>query len=254
MDRRKSRSFVRDRLYCLLFLILIACTTETFAQPKPPASGDRRQKVIPIVNRFQISFFSAASYNIMKGQYDGVCPCSFVQAGSGWSFPVGLSFNIPFTDDASIYLRASVESQSLAFESARKDTLRSIKEYGEMTDDLTIESDLIQFDLLLRLIAEEQGVRLLAGPSFGFSKKSRARILETELKTGVAYTVEDGDLQEERRTRYGFIFGIEYAFIPIKGIYIIPALIFRYGMHSISNAQSLRLLNYTLNISLAYQF
>src|SRR5512135_2040334 len=76
------------------------------AQPKPPASGERRKRSnVNLANRFQIGLFAGVSLNINKGEYEGACPCTFPKAGNGWSGSYGLSVNLPITQESALYLR-----------------------------------------------------------------------------------------------------------------------------------------------------
>lgn len=244
-------------LFIFLFGLtaMLACTTEGLTQPLPPAGGKvKKQSPFSFANRFQIGVYGGVNLNVYKGIYDGSCPCEFVQSGKGWSIPYGFTVNIPISDESSIYIRTGWYSSSVAFDAARSDSLRSGGGVGAMAEDLTIESDITQLDVLLRLIAEEDGIRLLAGPSFSFVNRTHVELVETEFSSGKKYTIESGELSDARNTRYGFILGIEYAYIPMNHVYVIPALLFNYGVKYISTSQLLRPLTYNFSLSIAYSF
>lgn len=220
----------------------------------PGAPGERKKLATDPTNRFQIGIFVNGAYNVLKGAYYGDCPCEFVKSGTGTSVPFGLTVNLPISDDASIYIRAGFNHPVVTFSSARNDTLRGQQTIGPMYEDLTITSSVLTLEVLLRLIAEEEGFRIFAGPSFGFVRNSEVELWETEAESGRRYPVEKGALADARATRYGFILGIEYAYVPLPRIYLIPSFSFDYGIKSISLTQPLRPLIYHFSLSLAYTF
>ncbi len=225
------------------------------AQGNMPAGPTERKKLATDpTNRFQVGIFVNGSYNVLKGGYYGDCPCDFVKSGTGASVPFGLTLNVPITDDASIYLRAGFNHPVVSFTSGRNDTLRGTQTIGPMYDDLTITSSVITLEVLLRLIADEEGFRLFAGPSFGFIRSSEVELWETEAESGKKFLVEKGPLADASGTRTGFVLGIEYAYVPAPRIYVIPSLSFDYGVKSISLSQPLRPLIYHFSLSLAYTF
>ncbi len=247
------------KIFVICFCISVIIFSNLSAQQgKPPASSRiKKPPLNRLENRFQLGVYGSLTYDVMKGEYTGPVTCnycSFVKSGTGFSVPVGITMNIPITDESSIYLRAGMLSASVSFQGGRKDTLRSTREVGEMFDDLTLDVQMTTIDIILRLIAQEDGFRILAGPTFGFIKKSNVVLLETETGTGKQYTIEKNELGGPVDTRYGFLLGLEYAFIPISHIYILPALIFDYGLNSISTIHSLRPLYYNFTLSVAYQF
>lgn len=259
MTARTSRA---DRLRdnCIRFaavfaaLILVAASP-IHAQGIPPAAPHIYKKPpSPFANRFALGVYGSYSHTVFKGAYYGACPCEFLKSGSGAAFPFGLTMNIPITEESALYLRLGKFSADIVYESARYDSLRSEKKLGDMFDDMTLSFSMTYFEVLLRLIAEEDGVRLFAGPSFGFIDKKHVVLIETEAMSGNRYTIENGELLYAKATRYGFVLGLEYAFIPIEKIYILPSFALDYGLNRISEVQPIRPLLYNVSLSIAYQF
>ena len=123
-----------------------------------------------------------------------------------------------------------------------------------MLDDLSIVYNILNLEVLLRLTAEENGVRVLAGPTFGFVQKKQIELIETEVDSRQSFLIEKGDLTDAVPVRYGFLLGIEYAFIPMKQVFVIPALSLDYAFNKISLQQSVRPVFFNLSVNIAFQF
>ena len=232
----------------LLVLILVPMSA-LFSQTEPEAP---RPPEIPR-NGYQISFFSGVSYNVFSGQYDGGCPCEFVAEETSGNVPYGFALNIPLFFDAALYLRGGVQNTSTTFFMGRNDSLRSGTGTGNIGDELQLDYNLVHFDILLRLIGRQDGERVFVGPSFGFVRKKHVRLTETEYPTGAQYNLDDGDIEGGKSMRMSIIIGVEYAFVPLKNMYIIPSLQVDYTPQRISDVQLIRPTFYKFLVSVAYQ-
>lgn len=242
--------------FIFLFIgILLLCPMFLVAQGVPPASPSFR-KAPPgeITNGFQIGIFGGVTYNLFKGEYGGSCPCDFLKSGTGFNTPFGMTVNIPLINESSLFIRFGISSSVIKFEGARYDSLHSIQALGTMLDNLTIRYNILNLEVLLRLTAQENGIRILAGPTFGFVKKKQVELIETEVDSQQSFLIEKGDVVDAVPVRYGFLLGIEYALIPVKHVFVIPSFSLDYAFNKISLQQSVRPVFFHVSINIAYQF
>jgi hypothetical protein len=177
--------------------------------------------------------YGGLSAHVLSGGYLGGCPCDFVASGSGWSTPFGASLNIPVFSDAAIYLRLGLHQTTTDMFSGRFDSLRSARDAGSIGSDLRLQFDLVNFDVLLRLIGRQDGERVFTGLSFGFVRNTHVRLTDTEYGTGATYIIEDKALEEARNMYAFFVIGVEYAFIPLRNLYLIPSMEINYSLNKI---------------------
>jgi hypothetical protein len=210
-------------------------------------------------NGLQLAVYGGLTHTVLSGGYLGGCPCDFPEAGTSWSAPYGGSLNIPVFSDASIYLRLGLQNTRTDMFSGRYDSLRSVKDAGNIGSDLRLQFDLVNFDVLLRLIGRHDGERVFTGLSFGFVKDAHIKLTDTEYQTGVVYPVEDGALQDTRSMYTFFVIGAEYAIIPLKNVYLIPSFEINYALNKIYKELpprptfSMRPILYKLLFTVAYQ-
>lgn len=204
-------------------------------------------------NGWQLSGYIGASYNVFHGGYAADCPCEFLANSTSGSFPYGLSLNVPLNEEMALYVRAGMQTTSTLFTVGRVDSLRSQPVIGDLVDELTVDYSLFSIDILLRLIGKLDGERIFVGPSFGFVRKKTAKITETELQTGYRYTIENEDIEGARTLRTSIVIGAEYAFIPMRNLFIIPSVQVDYSPQKITDLQPLRPVFYKFVLNVAYQ-
>jgi hypothetical protein len=240
----------------LLLCLAVTCMLQTSLAQNEPEAPRRPEK---IYNGFQFSLFTGTSANVLKGGYIGTCPCEFVSSASSWGVPYGFSLNIPVGPDAALYLRAGVQNTATDFFSGRVDSLRSVKDASSIGSDLRITFNLVQLDFLLRLIGRQDGERVFFGLGVGYVQKKHVYLTDTEYQTGAVYTIENGELQDPRKMFTWFIIGGEYAFIPVKNLYVIPSLEIDYGLQKILKESTprptftMRPIFYKLLLTVSYQ-
>jgi hypothetical protein len=250
------KPFFRSGLISVSLWIGLCIPAALLAQNEPESPVVKE----PPRNGFQLSFFGGVSMNVFTGGYftncpkGASCPIDFYVNDVGWSFPYGVAMNIPLFSDAALYLRAGWNSTKVTISSGRLDTLYTIpNEPGELLDELYLHYTLFQFDLLLRLIGKQDGERIYLGPSFGYVLHKRAFVTETELATGRSFLLEDTDIQGAADMRLSLILGAEYAFMPFKNLYVIPAFEVDYAPKKISDDQPMRVVLYKLLLNVSYQ-
>lgn len=239
----------------VLAAVLLLTATRLFAQTEPEAPRDP----VKLYNGYQFAVFGGGNLTYMNGDYFGECPCDFLGDKTGSNLFYGASINIPIFSDASIYLRLSRNKTSTEWSTGRNDSLRSVQKLGSVISDLTFDYDLLSFDVLLRLFGHIDGERVYLGPSFGFVRDKHIRITDTELSTGKIWLIEDDQLDVEHSLRMSFVIGAEYAFVPLKNLYVIPALEIDYPFGKIANERferpnfSIRETFYRFYVTFAYQ-
>ncbi|MDT8325354.1 MAG: hypothetical protein RRA94_14670 [Bacteroidota bacterium] len=130
---------------------------------------------------------------------------------------------------------------------------------GIALSGMTIDYDLLQFDFLLRLFGHIDGERVYLGPSFGFVREKHVRITDTELASGAVRLIEDGPLDIEHDLRVSFVIGAEYAFVPLRNLYVIPSLEVDYAFDKLVRERAgtpnfqLRPTFYKFYVTVAYQ-
>jgi hypothetical protein len=249
---------VRRLLDSFLFagILLILCVVSMKAQQNEPEAPKIPEKPF---NGFQFAFYGGVSLNVLSGGYFGGCPCDFPAGGQSFSTPYGTSLNIPLYSDASIYLRLGLHKTSSLMSSGRVDSLRSIKDMGNVVSDLQLRFDLANFDVLLRLIGKQDGERVFTGISLGFVKTTHVKLTDTEYQTGAVYTFEDHPLVDALNMYSFFVIGAEYAFVPIKNLYLIPSFEIDYGLQKLYKETvprptfSYRPIYYKILLTTAYQ-
>ena len=237
-------------LFCLLSFSPAMLRAQT--EPESPKTQE------PLRNGFQLSFYTGVALNNFTGGYYTDCPrgnclVDFYLEDNSWSYPFGASMNIPVFSDAALYLRAGWNSTKTTISSGRVDSLYTQQAVGEILDELTLYYTLFQVDVLVRLIGKQDGERIFLGPSFGFPVYNRAYVSETELSTGRQFLIQDTDVEGAKKMRTSLILGVEYAFVPVRNLYIIPSFQIDYSAQKISDAQPIRPLFYKFLISVSYQ-
>jgi hypothetical protein len=235
-------------------LVIAAAPSRLLGQTEPESP----KAVEPLQNGLQISFFTGASLNVFSGGYftqcpRGTCPIDFYAEDYSVSAPFGFGLNIPVFSDAALYLRAGWNSTHVTISSGRVDSLYTQETVGELLDELTLYYTLFQVDVLVRLIGRQDGERIFLGPSFGFPIRKHAYVAETELSTGKKFLLEDRDVEGASSMRTSFVLGVEYAFVPVKNLYVIPSFQIDYSAQKISELQPIRPLYYKLLLSISYQ-
>ena len=227
--------------------LLLPSATRAQTEPESP--------VAPVVlrNGLQLSFFTGPSLNVFTGGYRATDELNFVAQASSWSMPAGLALNIPLWSDAALYLRGGWMPTRTTFFLGKTDSLRSGLGVGEIGEDFTFSYSMFQFDVLFRLIGKMDGERVFVGPSFGFVREKKVRIIETEYPTGRQYLLEDTEISGALATRVSIVIGAEYAFTPFKDLYIIPSLQVDYGPSAISSEQPLKMIMYKFLVNIAWQ-
>jgi hypothetical protein len=225
------------------------------AQTEPEAPREAEK----LYNGWQFAFFGGANLAYMNGEYNAGCPCEFLGDQSSFNSFYGVSLNIPLFEDASIYLRLGRNKTSTDWASGRNDTLWTTSDLGVILSDMTINYDLMQFDFLLRLFGHIDGERVYLGPSFGFVKEKHVRVTDTEIGSGAMRVIEDGPLDIEHDLRVSFVIGAEYAFVPLRNLYVIPAFEVDYSFDKLIQDRAgrpnftLRPTFYKFYVTLAYQ-
>jgi len=204
-------------------------------------------------NGWQISFYTGVSYNDFYEGYDIVNVIDFLADESSWSMPFGGSLNIPVFEDLSLYLRAGGQRMNTNFFNGKIDSLKSLPKTGEIGYSMDFAFDIVHFDLLIRLIGNNEGERVYFGPSFGFVGKKHITLKRTELETGFEETLQDQEMPGADSFFPTFVVGAEYAFVPVKNLYIIPALEVNFGWEKVSEVQRLRATYYRLLVNVSYQ-
>ncbi len=248
---------IRIKLSRLAFPALLLCmlTARALAQTEPEAPREPEK----LTNGYQISFYAGGSMLYTNGYYNGLCPCEFLFDATSTNVVFGGSLNIPVFQDMSLYLRAGLNSTSTAWFTARTDSLLSTPATGYVGSDLTFDYDLLNLDVLIRLIGRMDGERVYIGPSFGVVRKKNVRIVDTEISSGLATVVEDAPLDVEHDLRVSLIIGAEYAFTPMRNLYVIPALEVDYPFGKILQERterpnfSMRPTFYKLLLTISYQ-
>lgn len=229
-------SRVMRRLVLLFAVLSLFAVYRAGAQTEPEAP--REPEVL--YNGYQFSFFGGGNLTYLNGYYNGLCPCEFVGDITDYNLFYGAAINIPLFSDASLYLRLSHNRSSSNWFTGRSDSLRSVPALGLVGSDLTFDYDVLSFDVLLRLFGRIDGERVYIGPSFGFVREKNIRITDTELRTGAVYLIEDDALALDHRMRMSFIIGAEYAFVPLKDLYVIPSFEIDYSFSKLENERSAR--------------
>jgi hypothetical protein len=230
-----------------LFVLLFA--SSAFAQTEPETPEEKE----PLHNGFQISFYTGMTLNSYTGGYFGPCPCDFWNNAVSFSFPAGGALNIPLFEDAALLLRAGWHASETGFFSGRVDSLHSGPGTGDIGSDLTLEYSLVNVDLLLRLIGRMDGERVYVGPSFGLVQRKHVHLVDTEYDTGKQFPITDGNIEGGRNVRVSVVIGVEYAFTPLRNLFLIPAFEIDYSPNKISDIQPLRPTFYKLLLTIGYQ-
>jgi hypothetical protein len=152
-----------------------------------------------------------------------------------------------------LYIRAGWTPTQTSFFAGKYDSLRSAPAFGEIGDEFAFTYSMAQLDVLFRLIGKMDGERIIIGPSFGFVRKKHVRVVETEYLTGAQYLIEDGDIAGALATRVSVIIGAEYAWTPVKNLYLIPSLQVDYCPSAISTEQPMKSMMYKFLVSVAWQ-
>ncbi len=242
----------------ILFLLLaVVLTTGTaWAQTEPEAPSEPEV----LHNGWQVAFYAGLSFNYFSGWYDGLrddCNCTFVSNGTSFSVPFGLSLNFPLWNDASIVLRGGIARSSTNFEDGRMDSLITTPGFGEVIDDLNLRLDLVQLDVLVRLIGRHDGERVYFGYGLGWVDRQDVVLKETEYGSNGRpigeYLITKRSLEGGRAIRQSFIIGAEYAFVPTRNLYLIPAFELDYSLKKLSDVHPLRPSFYRLLITVSWQ-
>ncbi len=256
-NTRNRTTFQRGagRWTFVLAAFLFLASSRLLAQTEPEAPTEP----VKLYNGYQFAVFGGANLTYLNGDYYGLCPCEFLGDKTSTNLFYGASVNIPIFSDAAVYLRLSRNKTSTSWTTARIDSLRSIQDEGVVTSELTFDYDIVSFDFLLRLFGHIDGERVYIGPSFGFVRNKHVLVTDAEYKTGKVWLIEDDQIDVEHDLRMSFIIGAEYAFVPLKNLYVIPAIEIDYSFGKIINERttrptfSLKPTFYRMYVTLAYQ-
>jgi hypothetical protein len=242
--------------FCLALAVLAILAAPRLAAQKEPEAPREPEK---LYNGYQFAVFGGGTLTYLNGDYNGLCPCEFAGDATSTSLFYGASVNIPIFSDAAIYLRLSRNESSTDWFTGRSDSLRSVQKVGLVGSDFTFDYDILSVDILLRLFGHIDGERVYLGPSFGFVRNKNIRITDTELSTGKIWLIEDEQLDVEHDLRLSFVIGAEYAFVPLKNLFVIPAFEIDYSFGKLLNERperpnfSLKSTFYRLYVTFAYQ-
>jgi len=255
-DRWKPlRNRGRFAVVAALMLLFAAVPAGLQAQTEPEAPVQPEK----LYNGWQFSLYGGVNLAHIAGEYYGDCPCDFFSDETSFNTVYGTAINIHIFSDAALYLRFGRNETSTSWFTGRTDSLWSITAEGIIGSDLTFEYNLTNFDVLLRLYGHIDGERVYLGPSFGFVERKHILLTDTEFDTGAQHVIENGDLQLEHDLRVSFVIGGEYAFIPFKNFYVIPAFEVDYSFEKLVNLRdenpsfSWRPTFYKLLVTFAYQ-
>lgn len=232
-----------------------------FIAPRLAAQGEPEapREPVKLYNGYQFSLFGGANMVYVNGDYAGDCPCEFVGDETSFNEFYGVSLNIPVLEDAAVYLRLSRNRTRTAWFTGRNDSLRSTRVLGTVGSDLTLDYDVLAFDLLFRLYGRIDGERVYIGPSFGFVRDKKVFLTDTEFSTGKVWLIEDGQLDVEHSLRMSFVIGAEYGFVPLPNLFVIPAFEIDYSFAKITNERierpnfSIKPTFYRVFVTVAYQ-
>jgi hypothetical protein len=243
---------MKTRFLILLpaMLLLMQAAAYSQTEPEAPASvlrpGDTK-------NGWQISLYGGVSYNEYYEGYDIKNVISFIADETSWNMPLGLGLNIPIFEELSLYVRAGAQNMETNFFNGQIDSIKSTNDLGYIGYDMDFSFDIFHLDILIRLIGENEGERVYFGPSFGYVQKRHITVKRTELETGEAQLLQDQAMPGSDNFFPTFVIGGEYAFIPMKNLYLIPAIEVNFGWEKISNVQRLRTNYYRLLFNISYQ-
>ena len=225
---------IDPRFWLILVLLFGLASVKAAAQTEPEAPTEP----VKLYNGYQFSFYGGGSLFYTSGEYNSVSKGDFVGDISSTNFMYGASLNIPVLEDLALYLRAGRNSASTDWATARTDSTSGST--GYILSDMVFDYDILHLDFLLRLIGSMDGERVYIGPSFGLVRKKHVLITDTDLTTGAKRVVEDGPLDVEHDLRLSMVIGAEYAFVPFKNLYVVPALEVDYAFSKILQERSTR--------------
>ncbi len=220
------RTDILRRLCLVLSLAFTAASAVAQTEPEVPTEPEQ------LYNGYQLSFYGGGSLFYTNGEYNGLCDCKFAGDMTSTNLIFGASVNIPVLDDLAFYLRAGANNASSDWATARADSL-STGTTGYIVSDMIFDYNILHFDFLLRLIGNMDGERVYIGPSFGVVRRKHVLITDTELSTDMKRVVEDGPLDVDHDLRLSMVIGAEYAFVPAKNLYVVPALEVDYAFSKI---------------------
>lgn len=240
------------RIGALAAVLLLVAAGGVRAQNQPEAPGSvlRPEKQ---TNGWQIAFYTGASYNVYYEGYTIVNLMDWVAQETSWNMPYGVALNVPIGNDFSLYLRAGVQNMSTDFFNGKVDSLESAPILGTIGYTLNFKFDIRTLDVLFRLIGHNDGERVYFGPSFGFVRTKRITVTEEEYETGFQKVLVDEDMPAADNFFPTFVIGGEYAFVPVKNLFLIPAIEVNFGWQRVSGLQPLRVNYYRLLFSVSYQ-
>ncbi|MDH7516449.1 MAG: hypothetical protein QHI48_11320 [Bacteroidota bacterium] len=234
------------------FACMLCAAPALRAQTEPEAPQRPRPKP---VNGFQVSVYTGASLNVFSGGYFAPGDLTFLDVETSVNFPVGAWVNIPVTSDMALYIRGGWHGTETVFFSGRRDSLHTPPGgFGEIGDELTLTYGLFHIDVLARLIGRQDGERVFVGPSFGWVRTKRIRVTETEYGPKKTYLLEEGELSSAIAMRTSIVIGAEYAFMPVKNLYVIPSLQVDYSPQKISADHPMKAVWYKFLLSVSWQF
>ncbi|MAT39027.1 MAG: hypothetical protein CL946_05425 [Ectothiorhodospiraceae bacterium] len=234
---------------CALAVLLIPAATQAQTEPEAPPSVLEPEET---ANGWQIGFYGGVAHNEFYEGYRILNVINFLTIERSWSAPFGVSLNIPIFNDASIYLRAGVHLSETNFFNGKYDSL-SNGELGAIGFDMDFTFNLVQFDILLRLIGNNDGERVYFGLGLGFVQDKNITLTRSELQTGMTEVLQDQPMPGADDLFPLFIIGGEYALIPLPNLYVIPALEIQYGFQDISTLQDLKAVYYRALVTVSYQ-
>jgi|GEM_PF-3801504 len=237
-----------------LFLLVTLLVTSTVAigQIEIPRDDIGVDSTRIDQNGFQVGIYGSLAFIRYIGDWNGPCSCLFNANRGDFRPAYGLSLSFPITRETALFLRFSSTDLGTYFQTEFSDTL--LGEQVGWVGRLDVEYRAFTVEILLRIIASQEGFRLLVGPSIGFISELNLRVTGESL-VGLATREYMNETPEGAgTTRLGFMMGVEYAFRIWDNLYVIPNATLDYGWKRIVKYQTLRPNYYQVAVGVAYQF
>jgi len=236
----------------LFFAVLVASSRVGLAQVEIPRDDIGADSTRIDRNGFQIGIYGGLAFIRYIGDWDGPCSCLFNANRGDFRTAYGLSLSFPITRETALFLRFSSTDLGTHFRTEFSDTLLG-KQVG-WVGRMDIEYRAFTVEVLLRIIASQEGFRLLVGPSIGFISEQNIRVTGESLVGSATREYMNETPEGAGNTRLGFMMGVEYAFRVWDGLYVIPNATLDYGWKRMVRYQTLRPNYYQVAVGIAYQF
>ncbi len=236
----------------LLFVMFIASFNVVVGQVEIPRDDIGADSTRIDRNGFQIGIYGALAFIRYIGDWDGPCSCLFNANRGDFRPAYGLSLSFPITRETALFLRFSSTDLGTYFQTEFSDSLQG-KQVG-WVGRMDVDYRAFTVEILLRIIASQEGFRLLVGPSIGFISEQNFRVTGESLVGLVTREYMNETPEGASNTRLGFMMGVEYAFRVWDKLYVIPNATLDYGWKRIVRYQTLRPNYYQVAIGIAYQF